>query len=475
MAFDISAAFGDLKPKDELRKRISEIELHLIDKNPTNFYSIDGIDGLADSIRQFGLMEPLIVKKTDSGRYMLISGHRRRAALRQLADEGFFPEGMHHKVDCLVHEGPVNLPGIEGLEKQEAAARIYEDLLVLAANSDTRVLSSADTAMQVRRYRELYKALKELGYETKGRTRDLVAASAGVSASRIARLDVIDKNLKETRLRKAWQDGTLQETSAYEIARRDPEIQRLASVRVGVDNLCGMKTEDVVVCLDGCEADGNRKRTESGKESSADTKPDPPAADPPSKSAEEIAAEYRESSQIEDDILRDICRRNLSAILSNIMWGRDHDFSKNFRLPNIDAMKKHPLSWCPSWTGNHEDLQWDSRGVRVRKQVEKDDKRSWVSFNRSWTDFYDALSGAAMELARKKPVKESAADTIRKWGTGDPKEPGLYVVIAGYPPKEADNNSMRAIKFWDGGGWYNDRTHAPFDLTVYRWYQLPEV
>lgn len=479
MAFDISAAFGDLKPKDELRKRISEIELHLIDKNPTNFYSIDGIDGLADSIRQFGLMEPLIVKKTDSGRYMLISGHRRRAALRQLADEGFFPEGMHHKVDCLVHEGPVNLPGIEGLEKQEAAARIYEDLLVLAANSDTRVLSSADTAMQVRRYRELYKALKELGYETKGRTRDLVAASAGVSASRIARLDVIDKNLKETRLRKAWQDGTLQETSAYEIARRDPEIQRLASVRVGVDNLCGMKTEDVVVCLDGCEADGNRKQP--GKESAEDTKTVAPLAPAPSRSAEEIAAAYRESSQIEDDILRDICRRNLSAILRNIMWGRDHDFSKNFRLANIDAMRKHPLSWCPSWSGNHEDLQWDFRGVRVRKLMEQDDKRSWVSFNRSWTDFYDALSGAAMEIVRtpetRNPEKESAADTIPGWSTGEPKAEGDYVVVYGLPKKEDQRSSSMKIMWWDGLGFVNKQSHVAQleGMNIYRWVKLPEV
>jgi hypothetical protein len=474
MAFDISAAFGDLKPKDELRKRISEIELHLIDKNPTNFYSIDGIDGLADSIRQFGLMEPLIVKKTDSGRYMLISGHRRRAALRQLADEGFFPEGMHHKVDCLVHEGPVNLPGIEGLEKQEAAARIYEDLLVLAANSDTRVLSSADTAMQVRRYRELYKALKELGYETKGRTRDLVAASAGVSASRIARLDVIDKNLKETRLRKAWQDGTLQETSAYEIARRDPEIQRLASVRVGVDNLCDMKTEDVVVCLDGCEADGNRKRPEPEKASAADTKTVTPLDPAPSRSAEEIAAAYRESSQIEDDIMRDIVRRNLNSILRGIMLYKDHDFSANFRIPTIDAMKRRGNgSYSFGWNGDHEDLQWDSRGVRVRKLMEQDDKRSWVSFNRSWTDFYDALSGAAMELARKKPEpapeEVSAAGTIPGWSTGEPKAEGRYLCTVDLGNKPAEQKCD-----WKGGQWMAYGRPVDDVFKVIAWYPLPD-
>ena len=479
MAFDISSAFGDLKPKGPIRTMITEIELHMIDPNPTNFYSMDGIPELADNIRMFGLMEPLIVKKTDSGRYMLISGHRRRAALRQLADEGFFPEGMHHKVDCILHEGPVNLPGIESLEKLEAGVRLYEELKVLAANADTRVLSSADTAMQVRRIRELLTALKDLGYKLPGRMRDLVADAAKVSASRIARLDVIDKNLKETRLRKAWQDGTLQETSAYEIARRDPEIQRLASVRVGVDNLCGMKTEDVVVCLDGCEADGNRKRTESGKESSADTKPEPPAADPPSKSAEEIAAEYRESSKIEDDILRGICRQNLSAILRNIMWHQEHDFSENFRLANIDAMKKHPLSWCPNWKGDHEDLQWDSRGVRVRKLMEQDDKRSWVSFNRSWTDFYDALSGAAMEMAMKqpKPKKESAADTIPGWSTGEPKAEGDYVVVYGLPKKEDQRSSSMKIMWWDGLDFVNKQSHVAqlAGMNIYRWVRLPEV
>ena len=97
----------------------------------------------------------------------------------------------------------------------------------------------------------------------------------------------------------------------------------------------------------------------------------------------------------------------------------------------------------------------------------------WAEFLECSTDY---LLGRAEDPAPASERKTCPdPDTVRKWGTGDPKEPGLYVVIAGYPPKEADNNSMRAIKFWDGGGWYNERTHAPFDLTVYRWYQLPEV
>ena len=479
MAFNIAEAFGDLSPKGPIRTMITEIELHLIDKNPTNFYSMDGIDELADNIRMFGLMEPLIVKKTDDGRYMLISGHRRRAALRKLADEGYFPEGMHHKVDCILHEGPVNLPGIESLEKMEAGARIYEELKVLAANSDTRVLSSADTAMQVRRIRELLTALKDLGYKIPGRMRDLVAETAKVSASRIARLDVIEKNLSDRWLRIAWKDGDLQETSAYEIARRDPEIQRLVSDRVGIDNLCDMTTEEVIICLNGCEADGNLKRSQPEKMSAADTTLEPHAAPAPSRSAEEIAAAYRESSQIEDDILRDICRRNLGAIINDVIWGRDHDFSANFRIPNIDAMKKHGNhSYCPGWNGDHEDLQWDSRGVRVQKLVDKDDNRSWVSFNRSWTDFYDALSGAAMEQARmkKKPQKESAADTALKWSTGEPKTTGDYVVVYGISKTEDASTSSMKIMRWNGLDFVNAKSNvAQLDgMNIYRWVQLPE-
>ena len=130
--------------KPELR----EIPLHLIDRNPQNFYSTDGIDALADNIRMFGLMEPLIVRETTDGRYLLISGHRRRLALRKIAEEAEnYPESMHEKVACLVQPEGTPLPGIEGGEETEAKARqMAEELRLIFANSDTRGMSSADTA-----------------------------------------------------------------------------------------------------------------------------------------------------------------------------------------------------------------------------------------------------------------------------------------------------------------------------------------
>ena len=472
MAFNIADAFGDLQ-KNTTKPKLMEIELHLIDRNPQNYYSMDGIEELADNIRMFGLMEPLIVKPTASGRWMLISGHRRRAALKQLAEEGFFPDGMHHKVDCLATESPKTLPGIEDPEKAEQARSVLEQLQLLFANSDTRKLSSADTAMQVRRIRELLTELKRLGYKLPGRVRDLVADTAKVSATRIARLDVIEKGLTDKWLRQAWKDGDLQETSAYEIARRDPEIQRLVSDRVGIDNLCDMKTEDVIICLNGCEADGNRKREtgeEAEKKSTTDTKPAIPT---PSRSAEEIAAAYRESSQIEDDILRDICRRNLGNIINDIIWGRDHDFSANFRIPNIDAMKKHGNhSYCSSWSGVHEDLQWDSRGVRVRKLMDEDDNRSWVIFNRSWTDFYDALSGAAMQQARQTPEKpkRSTVDTPEWHRDPEPPQDGRYLCLVDMNTRALHEQRCD----WRDGHWYAYGIPLQELFTVLAWWPLPK-
>ena len=162
------------------------------------------------------------------------------------------------------------------------------------------------------------------------------------------------------------------------------------------------------------------------------------------------------------------------------MLYKDHDFSANFRIPNIDAMKRRGNgSYSFGWNGDHEDLQWDSRGVRVRKLMEQDDKRSWVSFNRSWTDFYDALSGAAMEMAMKqpKPKKESAADTIPGWSTGEPKAEGDYVVVYGLPKKEDQRSSSMKIMWWDGLYFVNKQSRVAQleGMNIYRWVKLPEV
>jgi len=473
MAFDITKALGDISRKPDGQKQIQYIPLHLIDTNPKNKYSTNGIESLAANIQTFGLLDPLIVKETPERRYMLISGHRRRLALRMNAEAAEnYPDSMHEPVPCIVEPEDAPMPGIEDPEKAAAARPLAEELKLIYANADTRVMSSADTAQQVRRIRELFTGLQDLGYQFPGKMRDHIAAAAKVSATRVARLDVIEKGLKEPSLRKAWKEGTLGETSAYEIARRPKDVQKLVAQRLDAKILGGMTTERVAQVLDACEADGNRdrearedwnKNVGAMAEAAGNVKSD--------FSAEEYLAQMHE----EDTILRELCRNNLRSIMKSLMsFKTDYDFSENFRQPNIDRMRKHDPhgNYSCGWNANDGTgtwIDWDSKGIRVVTRGKE--------FRRSWTDFYDALTGAALQEAWKRQTKPkvSAADTAPTWGTGDPKEIGTYVIIAGYPPKETTNATMRTIRFWNGNVWCDEKTHTPFDLTVYRWFKLPEV
>ena len=63
--------------------RISEIQIDLIDPNPfqprTDF-DVAGLEELAASIRQVGIVQPITVRSIPGGRYQLISGERRMRA-----------------------------------------------------------------------------------------------------------------------------------------------------------------------------------------------------------------------------------------------------------------------------------------------------------------------------------------------------------------------------------------------------------
>jgi ParB family transcriptional regulator, chromosome partitioning protein len=62
------------------------LPIDLIDPNPLNpRKQLTEVDALADNIKQFGLLQPVIVRHTGE-RYELLGGHRRRAAVLLLRD-----------------------------------------------------------------------------------------------------------------------------------------------------------------------------------------------------------------------------------------------------------------------------------------------------------------------------------------------------------------------------------------------------
>ena len=204
---EAAAAVSD---SDTGKQQIRYIPLELIDPDPDNFYTMEGLEELAGSIEMLGLQQPLLVRPGENGHYITISGHRRRAAIQLISEggSGQFAEG----VPCIVDESP--------------ASDALRELKLIMANADTRKMNSADQGKQAERIEDLLRQLVDEGYEFPGRLRDWVAELSGLSRTKLARLKVIREKLEKS-IRKAYYDkGTLGESSAYALARLPEDAQR---------------------------------------------------------------------------------------------------------------------------------------------------------------------------------------------------------------------------------------------------------
>lgn len=211
--FDLAAALGSVSNLDtgiEGREQLKYVDLALIHPDPNNFYSLDGLEEMAGNIELIGLQQPLRVRPDPDheGEYIIVSGHRRRAAIELLVKEDKF--GL---VPCL----------IEGHQEESEAMR---ELRLILANSSTRKLTSAELATQAEKVEQLLYQLKAEGKEFPGRMRDHVAKVFQVKSSKLGRLKVIRENLIDD-LKKDWEKGDLSESVAYAFAKQTPEVQRL--------------------------------------------------------------------------------------------------------------------------------------------------------------------------------------------------------------------------------------------------------
>lgn len=201
MAFNLADVLKDVSNSDTGREQIEYISLSLIDEDPNNFYQLSDLDELASNIAFCGLQQPIRVRQKEDGRYIIVSGHRRRAAVAMLAVED--PQRWQ-EVSCIV--------------ERDAVSPSLQQLRLIYANSNTRKMTAAEISQQAEQVEKLLYQLKEEGYDFPGRMRDHVAEAVQVSKSKLARLKVIRENLDES-WADAWKDGTLTESQAYELAQ----------------------------------------------------------------------------------------------------------------------------------------------------------------------------------------------------------------------------------------------------------------
>ena len=211
--FNLADVLKDVSELDtfspENREQIEYIDIDLIDADPANFYEISQIEALAGNIETIGLQQPLRVRENPDNPYrvMIISGHRRRAAMEKL-----------------VKDGREDLRKIPCIRDNATGSSALQELRVIYANSDTRILKSAEISKQAERIEKLLYQLKEEGYEFPGRMRDHVAEVCKVSKTKLARLKVIREQLHDCWM-PFYEQSVINESVAYALAQMPKEFQ----------------------------------------------------------------------------------------------------------------------------------------------------------------------------------------------------------------------------------------------------------
>ena len=209
--FDLAAMLSDVSSLDTNREQIEYISIDCIDGDPCNFYQLSRLDELAANIELLGLQQPIRIRDNTErpGRFIIVSGHRRKAALQLLVDEG---KSQFADVPCI--------------REKEAGSAALQELRLIYANADTRTMTSAEISKQVERVEALLYQLKEEGMEFPGRMRDHVAEACKVSQSKLARLKVIREKLS-AQWKVVYEADKLNETTAYALAQLALEDQTL--------------------------------------------------------------------------------------------------------------------------------------------------------------------------------------------------------------------------------------------------------
>lgn len=236
---DFDAFFAATVSESDTAPELREIPWEDIDANAGNFYSVDDVEELKNSIEMHGLLDPIVVMPGEDGRYTLISGHRRHKAWGQLREED--PERWA-RIPAIVRSFP--------------SPRMAE-LALIMANSASRKLTPAEIGKQAQRIEQLLYDLKEEGYSFPGRMREQVAKACQVSSTKLARLKAIENHLTGIWLTIFEKNGIAEET-AYQLSRLSPEIQTKIMRATERPGAYGVEIVGKMMTAEGVTYDGSQ-------------------------------------------------------------------------------------------------------------------------------------------------------------------------------------------------------------------------
>ncbi len=189
-----------------LTDSIKMIDIDELHESEDNFFNIDRIEEFAETILgQGGVKDNLIVRPLDTNGYEIISGHRRKAAVQYLLDNG---ENISRYLPCLIQN--------------------YDDnddkmLDIVLMNVSNRQISDSEMWKSYEVVDRILKNKKSAG-EKFGRVRDKLAEYLGVSTSQVKKIQNIDNNAIEP-VKNAIENGELSISTANEIAKLEESEQ----------------------------------------------------------------------------------------------------------------------------------------------------------------------------------------------------------------------------------------------------------
>lgn len=186
-------------------RAVRAINVEKLIPNPDNFYHIGDLSDLKASIMEDGgVRQNLIVEPRKDGTYLIISGHRRCQAVKELLADGADVEA---DLPCEI-------------EPDHAKA----ERLLIRANSSARILTPWEEVLQAQRADEIITRQRQEGVisETK---RQAMQTLLHKSSGTIGRLCAIYNNLIVD-LQQKMKDGKLGVSVAYEICQLRPEDQK---------------------------------------------------------------------------------------------------------------------------------------------------------------------------------------------------------------------------------------------------------
>ena len=391
-------------------EQIVYIDLDRIDPDPANFYSLDGLDELAGNIELIGLQQPLRVRP-EGKRFVIVSGHRRRAACMLIRDGG--SDQFARGVPCIVDYGE--------------ASPAMRELRLIYANASTRVLTSAELSKQAERVTELLYELKSQGVAFPGRMREHVAAACRVSESKLARLAAIRKNLIDS-FRLAFDTGRLNEGNAYRLSQESQAVQREIFTRSGLlpCSVTGEQLEGVIETA---------KRKPAPSVSSADSSPEEGATSGLSFDADAYLAQR----EAEDDAFFEMLAEEADPFFDKLG-------AVNSRQEGIQILKSAYGTNHTSWLRERISVNCSPKGVRLWSTRKGDWDGDIV---RTWTDVYDMLCTLALSRMACDAGAVDPEDAEPVWQTGDPPRYGRYFCRVDMGDTKPHENRC----WWGDDGW----------------------